>query len=443
MTHFLQKVQTARQKDLTRELDKFNKDFSGFEEDEDIRAAQRAEQDRKIDDIVNAKYPLTGDETEEEIKERRHFKMRTLVKILQDDRAQEQRAAIDRIIKLPDLVFNDWAEGRFGQYLNGAKLHLDDEDDDEQYSSDDHSMPAVLQKLARDKEFLGGPYETKEAEESMGRFLKRRKIDVRVKRALVDFDDELGGFDANMGRASKRQRMDNDESDSDEDSPVRFSKRQRMEDSTSSGYDGFRSVSPAEAVRIRRAKPAGHTASASRVNAVAGPSASGVVSRRMAIHRRPKPPHEGEIDSFPKVIYRGLDKNIKQTDHTVTEDHVYVAMHTFTGGPGNPHERSFDTLGHFDTFEDANVKAMEHVWELYDEYLERHIINARPLEFKDSEDICPLVWWVGPEDGCLDMSGPDRIMGSFRVWVEKRERKAEDAAWRSRYLQRIPRVSAL
>ncbi|KAI4593862.1 hypothetical protein KJ359_008903 [Pestalotiopsis sp. 9143b] len=145
----------------------------------------------------------------------------------------------------------------------------------------------------------------------------------------------------------------------------------------------------------------------------------------------------------PKVIYRGLDKNIKQTDHTVTEDHVYVAMHTFTGGPGNPHERSFDTLGHFDTFEDANVKAMDHVWELYDEYLERHIINARPLEFKDSEDICPLVWWVGPEDGCLDMSGPDRIMGSFRVWVEKRERKAEDAAWRSRYLQRIPRVSAL
>ncbi|KAK6221385.1 hypothetical protein LQW54_001484 [Pestalotiopsis sp. IQ-011] len=58
------KAQSARQKDLTRELDKFNKDFSGFEEDEKIRAAQKAERDRRIDDIVNAKYPLTGDETE-------------------------------------------------------------------------------------------------------------------------------------------------------------------------------------------------------------------------------------------------------------------------------------------------------------------------------------------------------------------------------------------
>ncbi|KAK6221384.1 hypothetical protein LQW54_001483 [Pestalotiopsis sp. IQ-011] len=361
--------------------------------------------------------------------------MRTLVEILQDDRAQAQRAAIDRIISLPDLVFNDWAEGRFGQYLNGTKLQVDDDDDDEQYSSDDHSMPAVLQKLARDKYFFGGgAYKTKEAEEATGRFLKRRKVGARVKRALVEFDDELSSFEGIAGRVSKRQRMEEDESDSDEEDAGRFSKKQRMENSQSSGYDGSRSVSPAEAVRIRLAKPAGQTASASRVNAIAGPrtSMSGVLYRRLAMHRRPKPPREGEIDWFPKVIYRGLDKNMKQTDHAVTEDHVYVTMHT-----------SFDTLGQFDTSEDASVKALEHVWELYGEYLERHTINARPLEFKDSEDICPLVWWVGPEDGCLDMSGPDRIMGSFRVWVEKRERKAEDAAWRSRYLQRIPRVSAL
>lgn len=210
-----------------------------------------------------------------------------------------------------------------------------------------------------------------------------------------------------------------------------------------------RVLTPAEAARARWANPgaaaagtstAGPSAHAAQAAPVAGSSTS-AAARRQAIHRRPQPPPPTRIGSFggvdhwgppideihtplpwPKRILRALDKQVGK--HQESSNHVYIAACSSTDGYKGGDGPAFELLGTFRSFESANVKVMEHVWEHNEESLEtEELINAPSLRGV-SYDMAALVWWVNPDDGSLVLHGLNDKWGSYKAWVERREIEA-------------------
>lgn len=226
-----------------------------------------------------------------------------------------------------------------------------------------------------------------------------------------------------------------------------------------------RVLTPAEAARARWANPgaaaagtstAGPSAHAAQAAPVADSSTSAALQRQ-AIHRRPQPPrppntstgtrgfagdlndwaglsgvagffHQPPIDRsqtplpWPKRILRALDKQVGK--HQESSNHVYIAACSSTDGYKGGDGPEFELLGTFRSFESANVKVMEHVWEHYEESLEtEELINA-PILRDVSYDMVALVWWVNPDDGSLVLHGLNDKWGSYKAWVERREIEA-------------------
>ncbi|KAK6221386.1 hypothetical protein LQW54_001485 [Pestalotiopsis sp. IQ-011] len=157
-------------------------------------------------------------------------------------------------------------------------------------------------------------------------------------------------------------------------------------------------------------------------------SGSSAAPARPRTHRRPQPPkdYEGEIEPdptpWPKKILKALDKLVGKYEDP--EGSVYVVLHSFAGGYESSDKHTFDFLGVFRSFESANVKVMEHVWQHYSEEPgSEDVVNSTARQY-DGDNNGPLLWSIKANDGSLTVEGLSGAWGNFKVWAEKREIEA-------------------
>lgn len=216
-----------------------------------------------------------------------------------------------------------------------------------------------------------------------------------------DYEEESSSNDHDSDEESRDSGSDEESEDSDED--------ERQEE------DEQPEENPRKKVKTEH--PKGST------------SGSSAAPARPKTHRRPQPPkdYEGKIEPnptpWPKKILKALDKLVGKYEDP--EGSVYVVLHSFGGGyEGGQDEKSFDLLGVFRSFESANVKVMEHVWQHYsDELGSENVTNATARNY-DGDHNGALLWSIKPKDGSLTVEGLSTAWGNFKVWAEKKEIEA-------------------
>lgn len=229
--------------------------------------------------------------------------------------------------------------------------------------------------------------------------------------SLPSSDDDSEEHDRSGGNARKRKRVKTEHS-------------QYLGGSSSGG------LTAAEAARARWGNPVG-AAPAATTSKPPAPAptpapreaAASASAARPTRHRRPQPPtdHIGRVRTNPprwrKKIFKALDELIGK--HENPPGSVYAVLHSFAEGYKGGNGPAFDLLGVFGSFEDANAKAMEHVWQHYSEYLDR-CLNLTPQK-RPYIEYGVMYWYIDSNHGTLTFEGIDSKWGDFKVWVEKRE----------------------
>lgn len=240
--------------------------------------------------------------------------------------------------------------------------------------------------------------------------------------SLPSSDDDSDGHDHSQGNARKRKRVKTEHS-------------QQLGGSSSGG------LTAAEAARARWGNPVGAAPAATaskppapapaptpapREAAPAAASASASASAtRPTRHRRPQPPTDrmGRIVPYAgrwrRKILKALDNLIGKYESSPGS--VYVALHSCLEGVKGGGPNSFDLLGVFGSFEDANVKAMEYVWKHHSDYMGEGLCMNLTPERRPHMDNGVMYWYIDSSHGTLTLEGVDHKWGDFKVWVEKRE----------------------